>query len=313
MKKRSILLLLAVIMAGVIVIGQFKTSASEINLTEDNTSETGQVSSGEQEPDTNQEERTTEITGDDVKDNERNSEEYENEEDTAETSEDEEIMESPRESDITDNVDEDIEGHDMDEEPEWNSVYYQGLIYYLNWYQYECEIAYLDSYMEYIKLEVAAVEKLYELGEVTAADVKSYQAQQASIEAQIKAAKNQKSYNNLYLKENNLDYSDYSIKEKKDVVTIDYYVEQYPEKNYMTMAGYVTSYNNAIAYIEAKKIEIEALSMKLESSKLLYEAGEISKLELKQQGAALAKAQYELEQYYVEMNLAYININAYCK
>lgn len=305
MKKRSILLLLAVIMAGVIVIGQFKTSASEIDLTEDTQTDAEQVSTGEQGTDTNQEECTTEITGNDVIDNERNSEEYENEE----------IMESSRESepDITDNVDEDIEGHDMDEEPEWNSVYYQGLIYYLNWYQYECEIAYLDSYLEYIKLEVAAVEKLYELGEVTAADVKSHQAQQTSIEAQIKAAKNQKSYNNLFLKENNLDYSDYSIKEKKDVETIDYYVEQYPEKNYMTMAGYATNYNNAIAYIEAKKIEIEALSMKLESSKLLYEAGEISKLELKQQEAALAKAQYELEQYYVEMNLAYINLNAYCK
>ena len=148
---------------------------------------------------------------------------------------------------------------------------------------------------------------------MTAADVKSYQAQQASIEAQIKVAKNQSNYNNLFLKENNLDYNDYVIQEAKNVENIDYYIEQYPAKNHMTMAGYVTSYNNALAYIEAKKMEIESLTMKMDSAKLLYEAGELSKLELKQQEAALAKAQYELEQYYVEMNLAYINLITYCK
>ena len=53
--------------------------------------------------------------------------------------------------------------------------------------------------------------------------------------------------------------------------------------------------------------------MKLDSAKLLYSEGEISKLELKQQETALAKAQYELEQYYVEMNLAYVNLMIYCK
>ena len=65
----------------------------------------------------------------------------------------------------------------------------------------------------------------------------------------------------------------------------------------MTMAGYVTSYNNALAYIDAKKIEIESLTMKMDAANLLYEAGELSKMELKQQETALAKAQYELEQY----------------
>ena len=38
-----------------------------------------------------------------------------------------------------------------------------------------------------------------------------------------------------------------------------------------------------------------------------------SKLELMQQETSLAKAQYELEQYYVEMNLAYLNLVVYCR
>ncbi len=85
------------------------------------------------------------------------------------------------------------------------------------------------------------------------------------------------------------------------------------EKNDMTMAGYVTNYRNALAYIDAKKMELDSLTMKLDAAKLLYEAGESSKLELKQQEAAVAKAQYELEQYYVEMNLAYVNLILYCR
>lgn len=80
----------------------------------------------------------------------------------------------------------------------------------------------------------------------------------------------------------------------------------------MTIAGYVTTYNNALAYIKAKKVEIEALNMKLDSAKLLYSNGEISRVEMKQQETGLAKAQYELEQYYVEMNQAYINLITYC-
>ena len=81
----------------------------------------------------------------------------------------------------------------------------------------------------------------------------------------------------------------------------------------MTIAGYVTGYQNTLAYIKAKEMEIDALAVKLDAAKHLYDAGEISKIELKQQEAAVAKAQYELEKYYVEMNLAYINLIIYCR
>ena len=59
-------------------------------------------------------------------------------------------------------------------------------------------------------------------------------------------------------------------------------------------------------------MEIEALNMKMDSAKLLYSNGEISRVEMKQQETGLAKAQYELEQYYVELNQAYINLITYC-
>lgn len=139
----------------------------------------------------------------------------------------------------------------------------------------------MEKYLEYIALEVDAGKEIYNMGEMTAADLKSYEAQQASIEAQIKVAKNQRDYYNLFLKENNLDYSDYSLKDKKEVNSLDYYLEKYPTKNHMTIADYVTSYNNALVYIEAKKVELDSLTMKLDSAKLLYSEGEISKLELK--------------------------------
>ena len=136
---------------------------------------------------------------------------------------------------------------------------------------------------------------------------------QTSIEAQIQVAKNQLSYNSPFLKENDIDYSDYAIKERKNVEGIDSYIEQFPVHNHMIMAGYVTRYQDALAYIEAKKVEVESLTMELDSTKLLYEAGEISKLELRQQEVVLAKAQYEMEQYYVEMNFVYVNIKVYCR
>ncbi len=78
------------------------------------------------------------------------------------------------------------------------NLYYQGLSYYLNQYKYESEIIYLQSYFEYVKLEVAASEDMYDIGEFTAADIKSYEAHRASIEAQIQVAKNQSSYNNRF-------------------------------------------------------------------------------------------------------------------
>lgn len=321
MKRREIILFLSIIMAGVIVTGQFAVSATGIGITEGTTTQTEQETSTELEV---YEESVSEMTTETVRNNteektengdsDGNGKETTEEEELIEKLADDEVLNSNEEEkgDTTEQMEDDTEKQDENEKVVSQSLYEQGMLYYLNRYQYDCEIIYLQSYLEYVKLEVAACEEMYNMGDMTAADVKSYQAQQASVEAQIKAAKNQSSYHNLFLKENNLDYSEYAIKEAKNVETIDYYIEQYPAKNHMTMAGYVTSYNNALAYIEAKKIEIESLTMKMDSAKLLYEAGELSKLELKQQETALAKAQYELEQYYVEMNAAYINLKAYC-
>lgn len=322
MKRREIILFLSIIMAGVIVTGQFAVSATGIGITEGTTTQTEQETSTELEV---YEESVSEMTTETVRNNteektengdsDGNGKETTEEEELIEKLADDEVLNSNEEEkgDTTEQMEDDTEKQDENEKVVSQSLYEQGMLYYLNRYQYDCEIIYLQSYLEYVKLEVAACEEMYNMGDMTAADVKSYQAQQASVEAQIKAAKNQSSYHNLFLKENNLDYSEYAIKEAKNVENIDYYIEQYPAKNHMTMAGYVTSYNNALAYIEAKKIEIESLTMKMDSAKLLYEAGELSKLELKQQETALAKAQYELEQYYVEMNLAYINLITYCK
>ena len=309
MKKGNILLL-GLIMAGVIIIGQFQTSASEIGGTADKTAveQTASQESGEGYST----ETATEAVGESVKESDAN-DEPENgadEEAVTEDSQDDNISGTDNEEDVSHMGDDDgIEVQDMEEEA--SSLYYQGLIYYCNRYQYECEIIYLQKYLEYIRLEVAAGKEMYDMGEMTAADLKSYQARQASIEAQIKVAENQRDYNNFFLEENHLDYHDYVIKEKKNVKNIDDYLDQYPAKNHMTMAGYVTNYNNALAYMEAKEMELDSLTMKLDAAKLLYDAGEISKLELKQQEAAVAKAQYELEQYYVEMNLEYINLIIY--
>ena len=326
MKRREIILFLSIIMAGVIVTGQFAASANGIGITEELTTQAEQEDSAEPEVhEDSSSEIPTETAGDNmgemVEEKTENGKldgggkEAEEEKAVTEKPEDTGVVHSDEgeNNNVADQVEDDTEKQKEDEEVVSGSLYEKGLIYYLNRYQYDCEIVYLQSYLEYVKLEVAACEEMYNMGEMTAADVKSYQAQQASIEAQIKVAKNQSNYNNLFLKENNLDYNDYVIQEAKNVENIDYYIEQYPAKNHMTMAGYVTSYNNALAYIEAKKMEIESLTMKMDSAKLLYEAGELSKLELKQQEAALAKAQYELEQYYVEMNLAYINLITYCK
>lgn len=324
MKRREIIFFLSVIMAGVIMTRQFAASANGIGITEGLTTQTEQETSSELEYEVSAPEMTTETAGDNTEKREEEKTENGNIDGGGkETTEEKAVMEEPENTveihsdedakdDMADQVEDEMEKQDEDEEIVSDSLYEQGLTYYLNRYQYDCEADYLQSYLEYVKLEVVASEEMYNMGEMTAADVKSYEAQQASIEAQIKVAKNQSSYYNLFLKENNLDYNDYVIQEEKNVENIDYYIEQYPEKNYMTMAGYVTSYNNALAYIKAKKVEIESLTMKMDSTKLLYEAGELSKLELKQQETALAKAQYELEQYYVEMNVAYINLKVYC-
>lgn len=314
MKKSNCLLFWAVILFGIIGIGQLTTNASEIDMTQDG-------ATVEQEAPTEQEtgkeydtEAVAESTEEAGGENDITAGGKEEDTNVTKSASDNGISDADYPENIAGNMENDIEAQDMEEDTlASDSLYYQGLKYYCSRYQYECEIAYLEKYLEYIILETDAGKEIYNMGEMTAADLKSYEAQQASIEAQIKVAKNQREYYNLFLKENNLDYSEYSLKDKKNVNNLDYYLEQYPSKNHMTIADYVTSYNNALAYIEAKKVELDALTMKLDSAKLLYSTGEISKLELKQQETALAKAQYELEQCYVEMNLAYVNLLIYCK
>lgn len=314
MKKSNCLLFWAVILFGIIEIGQLTTNASEIDMTQDGATverEAPTEQETEKEYDTEVVVESTEEAGGK---NDITAGGKEEDTNVTKSASDNGISDEDYPENTAGNMENDIEAQDMEEDTlASDSLYYQGLKYYCSRYQYECEIAYLEKYLEYIILETDAGKEIYNMGEMTAADLKSYEAQQASIEAQIKVAKNQREYYNLFLKENNLDYSEYSLKDKKNVNNLDYYLEQYPSKNHMTIADYVTSYNNALAYIEAKKVELDALTMKLDSAKLLYSTGEISKLELKQQETALAKAQYELEQCYVEMNLAYVNLLIYCK
>ncbi|MDE6759923.1 MAG: hypothetical protein K2J90_04480 [Lachnospiraceae bacterium] len=306
MKKKNILLLLSIV-AGFMIIGQFQTVASEIYETE-NKQSVEQDASEEQGMEKNLDMEDQAETP-----KESGAQGEENNNDRKDVSMKDEISGDDNAEDAMQNAEDDIQVQDMEELSAADALYYQGLIYFCNRYQYDCEITYLQKYLEYINLEVDACKKMYSLGEITAADLQSYQAKQASVEAQLTVAKNQRDYNDLFLKENNLDYSSYVIKEKKDVQSVNDYLNQYPAKNHMTMAGYVTGYQNALAYIGAKEMEIDALEMQQEAAKLLYDVGEISKMEFKQQETAVAKAQYELEQYYVEMNLAYINLVIFCK
>lgn len=110
-----------------------------------------------------------------------------------------------------------------------------------------------------------------------------------------------------------LQYNDYDMKVLKNVKSIDYYINKYPELDYMTIARYVTDYNNAVAGIDAKKVEIDALEGTIEMAELLLKEGELSQLELEEKEVSLAKAQYELEQYYVSMNMAYHNLITLCE
>ena len=51
-------------------------------------------------------------------------------------------------------AEDDIRVQDMERLSEEDALYYQGLIFYCNRYQYDCEITYLQKYLEYINLEV---------------------------------------------------------------------------------------------------------------------------------------------------------------
>lgn len=188
-----------------------------------------------------------------------------------------------------------------------------GQYYYLQKYLYDCKMVYINTYIDYLQLQVDAAEKMYELGEITEATVKTYKSAKALADAELKISENESSYYNTYLQKNELDYSDYDVKEKKSVESIDYYLENYPNLDYMSLARYVTDYNNASAQIQAKEVEIDSLQTDVAMGKVLLDAGEISKLEYKEKEVNLAKAQFELEQQYVAMNVSYWQLMMLCE
>ncbi len=188
-----------------------------------------------------------------------------------------------------------------------------GLYYYIQRYQYDCKIVYMEKYVLYLEQQVDAYQKMYDLGEITESVLQLAKAQKSKAETERDIARNERAYNNLYLEKNALDYSDYKMTEFKEVQSIDYYVEKYPKKDYMVLARHVTDYNNAVLNINAQQLEIKALEKEVEMAKLLLKEGEISQLEFGEKDIQLAQAQYELEQYYVNMNLAYYNLEEECE
>ena len=191
--------------------------------------------------------------------------------------------------------------------------YETGKYYFFQKYLYDCKIAYLEKYIAYLQLQISAYEQVYQLGDTAEAVLQSYKVQKALAEAEITVAKNESAYNNLYLDKNQLEYSDIIMNEIKSIESIDYYMEKYPEVDYMKFACYVTDYNNAIAGIDAKKVEVAALETEVAMTALLLESGEISQLEYEEKEVALAKSQFELEQQNVALNVAYWQLMMLCK
>lgn len=206
------------------------------------------------------------------------------------------------------------ETKENEESEEINDMNIQsGKYYFFQKYLYDCNAIYLEKYIDYLELQVSVCKEMYQLGEITEANLKSYQAQKALAEAELEIAKNESAYNNLYLETNGLDYSESEIKEIKQIESVDYYIENYPKKDYMTIARYVTNYNNAAVEIQAKQTEITTLNLNVKMAETLLQEGEISKLEYVEKEVSLAKAQYELEQYYVELNVAYLQLTLLCE
>ncbi len=188
-----------------------------------------------------------------------------------------------------------------------------GKYYFFQKYLYDCNAVYLEKYIAHLQLQISACEQVYQMGNTTEAVLESYKAQKALAEAELTVAKNESEYNNLYLTKNELDYSDIDMKEIRTVESVDYYIENYPEVDYMKLARYVTDCNNAIAGIQAKKVEINALETDVTMAGLLLEVGEISQLEYSEKEITLAKAQFELEQQYVAMNVGYWQLMMLCE
>ncbi len=324
MKQEHRLIAIGITIFVLICVGHFSVSATELEnsaTTEERMQEdSSEIQSEEQNIVT--EEATEEVESvkseDSNIDNNENSEIATSEENANNSLDKEEI--NTDESQIPDiHADDlsDIDGSDTKENIDLEELVNKdddkmGLYYYLQKYQYQSLSAYLEKNLEYIDLQLQSVEQMYDLGDVTETVVLSYQSQKALVKSQLQIAQNESDYYNLYLEKNGLDYSDHDIKVVKNIESIEYYIENYPEKDYMTVARYVTDYNNAVSGIEAKQVEISCLEEEVKRVTLLYSEGEISKLEMVEKEVSLAKAQYELEQQYVEMNVAYLYVIQVC-
>ena len=314
MKHKSGKYLLTLLVLGILLTGHFYVRASEADMkgTEDVTMEET-VSEDMLE----EEAENTELTTSTEEAPETTTEEVTPEGTATETDGEQMTGEGKTEERITDEApgtDVDTGGMEKVLEALFASIRYQnGLPYFLNKYQYDCRVTYMKKYMAYMDAQMKIYQEMYNLGEVTEAALNSYKAQKVLTEAELQTAQNESNYYNLYLTENKLNYSDYNIKLLKDIESIDYYRENYPEKDYMTIARYVTDYNNAVIYIHAKEVEVDSLKKSVAMSKMLLEEGELSEIEYMESEVSLAKAEYELEQYYVGMNMAYVNIVLYCR
>lgn len=322
MKMKLHKYIVMVSICALIVAGSFSSVASSLDHTETSEEITEQVTSEEvsteqatveqtaTEQVTSEQGKVPEITTEDATE-ELTPTDEENDSTTETNTEQGETSETMEPSLLDEEATVDI--NELVEMSEKDSDIQNGQYYYLQKYLYDCKIVYINTYIDYLQLQVDVAEKMYELGEITEATVKTYKSAKALAEAELKISENESSYYNVYLQKNELDYSDYDVKDKKSVESIDYYIENYPELDYMSLARYVTDYNNAVAQIQAKEVEIDSLQTDVAIGKVLLDAGEISKLEYKEKEVSLAKAQFELEQQYVAMHVSYWQLMMLCE
>lgn len=185
---------------------------------------------------------------------------------------------------------------------------YQGLYYYIRRYDCDCKIIYLKEYAAFLEKKSKAATLMHELGDITKSELLSCRAEQKAAEAALTVTENERDYCQLYLEDHTLDFSTFDVTKAYKIYDVEYYRENYPEKEIMTIAGYVMNYQNAAANIEAKLAELAALKEKAENAERLYAEGKLSGLDLEQQCVALAQGEYELQQYYVERAMAYCSL-----
>lgn len=185
---------------------------------------------------------------------------------------------------------------------------YQGLYYHVRRYDCDCKIIYLKEYVAFLEKKSKAATLMHELGDITKAELLACRAEQKEAEAALTVAENERDYYQLYLEEHALDFSTFDVTKAYKIYDVEYYRENYPEREIMTMAGYVMNYHNATANIKAKQAELAALKEKVSAAEQLFAEGELSELDLEQQRMVLAEGEYELQQYYVERALAYCSL-----